>query len=192
MLNEYSILQDRMSNIKKRTTIAELLGISNRFKHLQLDNDDKSKYISPLLFTFNINEQNPELDTMISDLADYKKQMKLNKKNNITKEYANSSLNSLFYFLEKNLLEISYITDKEKRNERIKKIFEWFKNKRRFVEDMTNITMKTYIEKGEVEEQEELLKKSNEEKEKFIDDSRHRNLELINYLPLKIWNLFQF
>ena len=165
MLNENSILQDRMSNIKKRMTIAELLGISNRFKHLKIDSDDKSKYISQILFTFNIKEQNPELDSMISELADYRKQVQLNKQSNIAKENAYSSLNSLFYFLEKNLLEISYITDKEKRNERIKKIFEWFQNKRRYVEDMTNITMKTYIEKGEVEEQEELLKKSNEKKE---------------------------
>jgi hypothetical protein len=180
MLNENSILQDRMSNIKKRMTIAELLGISNRFKHLKIEQDDKSKYISQILFSFNIKEQNPELDSMISELADYRKQIQLNKQSNITKENAYSSLNSLYYFLEKNLLEISYITDKEKRNERIRKIYEWFKNKRKYVEDMTTITSKTYKEKGESEEEEALLKKYKDEKENIIDDSSHRNLELIN------------
>ena len=180
MLNENSILQDRMSNIKKRMTIAELLGISNRFKHLKIDQDDKSKYISQILFTFNIKEQNPELDSMISELADYRKQVQLNKQSNIAKKNTYSSLNSLFYFLEKNLLEISYITDKEKRNERIRKIYEWFKNKRKYVEDMTTITSKTYKEKGESEEEEALLKKYKDEKENIIDDSSHRNLELIN------------
>ena len=82
MLNEHSILQDRMSNIKKKTTIAELLGISNRFKHLNDDKDEKSKYISKMLFEFNINEKNEFLAIMISDLADYRMYVQKSKINN--------------------------------------------------------------------------------------------------------------
>ena len=89
MLNENSILQDRMSNIKKRMTIAELLGISNRFKHLKMDKDDKSKYISQILFSFNISEQNAELDIMISQLADYRKHVQINRQNKKSKENLN-------------------------------------------------------------------------------------------------------
>lgn len=180
MINENSILQDRMSNIKKRQTIAELLGISNRFKHLKMTKDDNSKYISQLLFSFNITEQNPDLDIMISELANYRKQAHQNKEKNKGKEEGPSSKNSLFHFLEKNLLEISYISNREKRQERIKKLYEWFKNKRKYEEDIRTITMKTYKEKGEIDEQEALLMKTKDDKQKSIDDSAHRNLELIN------------
>lgn len=180
MLNENSILQDRMSNIKKRQTIAELLGISNRFKHLKMNKDDNSKYISQILFSFNITEQNPDLDIMISELANFRRQSHQNKEKNKGKQDAPSSKNSLFHFLEKNLLEISYISNKEKRYERIQKLYEWFKNKQKYDEDIRTITMKTYKEKGEIDEQEALLMKTKDEKEKKIDDSIHRNLELIN------------
>ena len=180
MLNENSILQDRMSNIKKRMTIAELLGISNRFKHLKMDKDDKSKYISQILFSFNISEQNAELDIMISQLADYRKHVQINRQNKKSKENVNSSVYSLFHFLEKNLLEISYISDKEKRIERIRTLYDWFKNKQKYYEDISTITMKTYKEKGEVDEQEALLMKKKDQKQIISDDSNHRNLELIN------------
>ena len=158
MLNENSILLDRMSHIKKRMTIAELLGISGRFKHLKIDrDDDKSKYVGELLFSFNLSEQNIDLDMMISELANFKKQAHINREKN--KSQSNnepSSLNSLFHFLEKNLLEISYITNKEKRKERIKKLFDWFKTRQKHEEDIRSITMKTYEEKGEIEEKEAL------------------------------------
>ena len=180
MINENSILQDRMSNIKKRQTIAELLGISNRFKHLKMNKDDNSKYISQLLFTFNISEQNVDLDIMISELANYRRIAHQNKENNKGKIIESSSLNSLFHFLEKNLLEISYISDREKRHDRIRKLYEWFKNKLKMDEDIRTITMKTYKEKDEIDEQEVLLNKSKNEKKVIIDDSQHRNLELIN------------
>ena len=159
MLNENSILQDRMSNIKKRQTIAELLGISNRFKHLKMNKDDNSKYISQILFSFNITEQNPDLDIMISELANFRRQSHQNKEKNKGKQDAPSSKNSLFHFLEKNLLEISYISNKEKRYERIKKLHEWFKNKQKYDEDIKTITMKTYKEKDEIDEEEALLMK---------------------------------
>ena len=125
MLNENSILQDRMSSISKRMTIAELLGISGRFKHLKIDKDDKSKYVGELLSSFNLSEQNANLDMMISELANFKKQVHMNREKNKRQSINEpSSLNSLFHFLEKNLLEISYISNKEKREERIKKLFD--------------------------------------------------------------------
>ena len=182
MLNENSILQDRMLHITKRTTIAELLGISGRFKHLKIDkDDDKKKYVGELLFSFNLSEQNADLDMMISDLANFKKQIHINRmKNKRQSNNEPSSLNSLFHFLEKNLLEISYITNKEKRKERIKKLFDWFKTRQKYEEDIRSITTKTYKDKGEIEEQEALLTKIKNNKEEISDDGNHRNLELIN------------
>jgi len=182
MLNENSILQDRMSHIKKRMTIAELLGISGRFKHLKIDkDDDKSKYIGELLFSFNLSEQNADLDMMISELANFKKQAHINREKNKRQSVNEpSSMNSLFHFLEKNLFEISYISNKEKREERIKKLSDWFKTRQKYEEDIRSITMKTYKEKGEIEEQEALLTKIKNNKEEIIDDGIHRNLELIN------------
>lgn len=180
MINENSILQDRMSNIKKRQTIAELLGISNRFKHLKMTKDDNSKYISQLLFTFNISEQNEDLDIMISELANYRRQAHQNKEKNKGKKIEPTSMGSLYHYLEKNLLEISYIADREKRYDRIRKLYEWFKNKQKYDQDIRTITMKTYKEKDEIDEQEALLLKTKKEKKVIIDDSQHRNLELIN------------
>ena len=124
MLNENSILQDRMSNIKKKVTIAELLGISERFKHLKNQKDDKSKYINPMILSLNMIEQNPDLDLMITELAYYKKHTDINKEKNKSYLNAPSSTSSLFHFLEKNLFEISYIPNREKRKERIKKLYE--------------------------------------------------------------------
>ena len=181
MLIENSILQDRMSSIKKRMTIAELLGISGRFKHLKIDkDDDKSKYVGELLFSFNLSQQNVDLDMMISELANFKKQVHINREKNKRLSNEPSSLNSLFHFLEKNLLEISYISNKEKRDERIKKLYDWFKKKQKYEEDIRSITTKTYKEKGELEEQEALLEKVKYNKEEIINDGIHRNLELIN------------
>ena len=182
MLNEYSILQDRMSNIKKKTTIAELLGISNRFKHLNDDKDEKSKYISKMLYEFNINENNEFLAIMISDLAEYRMYVQKSKINNKSDFDVPSSTESLFYYLEKNLVEISYIKDKERRHQKIKELYYWFQNKKKCDEDIRTITMKTYKEKGVVDKQEELyLMRNKDDKEKIIeDDSSHRNLELIN------------
>ena len=171
MLDENSILKDRMSNIQKRMTIAELLGISGRFKHRGNDKDDDSKYLSQLLLTLN---------EMISELARFKRLTHYNKEKNRGKSKDSSSTGSLFHFLEKNLLEISYISDKEKRQERIKKLYDWFKAKQKYKEDIRNITTKTYKEKGEIEEQEALLMKTKNYKETIINDSDHRNLELIN------------
>ena len=181
MLNEHSILQDRMSNIKKKTTIAELLGISNRFKHLNDDKDEKSKYISKMLFEFNINEKNEFLAIMISDLADYRMYVQKSKINNQSDFNVPSTTECLFYYLEKNLIEISYIKNKERRHQKIKELYHWFQNKKKCDEDLRTITMKTYKEKGVVDKQEELYLMLKDDKEKIIeDDSSHRNLDLIN------------
>ena len=199
MINENSILQDRMSNIKKRQTIAELLGISNRFKHLKMTKDDNSKYISQLLFSFNITEQNPDLDIMISELANYRKQLHQNKEKNKGKAEGPSSKNSLFHFLEKNLLEISYISNREKRQERIKKLYEWFKNKRKYEEDIRTITMKTYKEKGEIDELLDSLPKSlmrhkfssKLQRNYLIEFPSSLNQIMVNLEKLKIQNNFK-
>jgi hypothetical protein len=180
MINEYTILQDRMSNIKKRMTIAELLGISSRFKHLENDEDDKRKYISQLLFSFNIIEQNKYLDIMITDLAYYRKHLQNNKQNNKPESNIPPSTKSLFHYLEKMLLEISYISNQQKRNEKIAELYEWYSDKKKCDEELKNITMKTYKEKGEIDEQEKILMEKKDKKTISIDDSAHRNLELIN------------
>ena len=180
MINEYTILQDRMSNIKKRMTIAELLGISSRFKHLENDEDDKRKYISQLLFSFNIIEQNKYLDIMITDLAYYRKHVHNNKQNNKPESNIPPSTKSLFHYLEKMLLEISYISNQKKRNEKITELYEWYIDKKKCDEELKNITMKTYKEKGEIDEQEKILMEKKHKKTINIDDSSHRNLELIN------------
>ena len=177
MLNENSILQDRISNINKTMTIAELLGISKRFKKRKHNKDDHSTYVSPLLWSFNSTEKDPNLDVLVSELVNYRKSLDDNKVL-LSKSKDLSSKNSLFYYLEKNLLEISYISNKQKRNERIKNLYDWYKNQIKLDEDLRTIHMKSTLEKGQIDELEE-MKKANE-KEEIVDDSNHRNLELIN------------
>ena len=114
---------------------------------------------------------------MLNDLANFKHERNENlSKNNIV----SSSNDLVFNHLEKNLLEICYVKDKEKREEEIKKIYEWYKAKKKFEKDIKTITYKTYNEKNEIDANDFFLNRQFNTCDKDDTEIAHRNLDLIN------------
>ena len=138
------------------------------------------KYISSTLYELNDKEKNSNLDLMLNDLANFKHQQRqlILSENNVNKEnYSSKSI--LYYHLEKYLMEISYISDKEKRGKEINKIYQWYKEKRKVEKDIQTITYKSYKEKNVIDEKEYFLNKKYQYKTLEVEKD-HRNLELIN------------
>ena len=155
--------------------------ISNSTKQLI---NFKEKFISPMLSKLNSEEKNSYLEIMLDELVLYKyeKSEIISKKLKKEKENLSLSKNLLYNYLEKNLIELSYINDKEKRKEKINKIYEWYKSKLKLEKDIKTITYKTYKNKNEIDDKEYLLQKQMKlEKLNTIELNKiHRNFELIN------------
>ena len=126
-----------------------------------------------------MSEQNAYLNIMLDDLSTFKAQK--NKKILKNIKDIDSSTNYLYSFLEKYLHEINYIIDKTKKEERIRKIYNWYKEKKQLEKDIKTITYKSYKDNNEVYEKEYLLmKQENIYNELDNDEINHRNYELIN------------
>ena len=103
-----------------------------------------------------MSEQNAYLNIMLDDLSTFKAQK--NKKNILKNiKDIDSSTNYLYSFLEKYLHEINYIIDKTKKEERIRKIYNWYKEKKQLEKDIKTITYKSYKDNNEVDEKEYLF-----------------------------------
>ena len=177
MFKEKDFLQ-RKPDEKK--TIDELYEFDNKSKKQKQHLNITKKFLSQTLYKLNSEERNSYLDIMLNDLAFYKYKRSESLSNKTIDEDISSPENFLYNFLEKYLMEISYITDKEKRDEKIRKIYEWYKEKKKFEKDMKTINYKSYKERNEVDEKDFSLKK-NEKKFKTVDtDNNHRNIGLIN------------
>ena len=164
----------------EKKTIDELYEFDKKSKNQKYNSNITKKFLSQTLYKLNSEERNSYLDIMVNDLAFYKYQRSQSLFNNTINTDISSPENFLYNFLEKYLLEVSYITDKEKREEKIRKIYEWYKEKKKFEKDMKTINYKSYKERNEVDENEYLLTKK-ENKFKTLDtDNNHRNLGLIN------------
>ena len=98
----------------------------------------KYKYINEYLFNFSNKDKNAHLKELVNNIIDYRKKFLNREKNDdkIEKRLASNYL--LFHNLEKNLIEISYISNKEKRDEKIEILYEWYKDVIN-----TNIMLKT-------------------------------------------------
>ena len=68
---------------------------------------------------------------MIGELSLYKYEKSEAISRNSMNAGISSSKNLLYNFLEKYLTEISYITDKEKRDDKIREVYEWYKEKKK-------------------------------------------------------------
>ena len=177
MFKEKDFLQ-RKPDEKK--TIDELYEFDNKSKNQKQHLNITKKFLSQTLYKLNSEERNSYLDTMLNDLAFYKYKRSESLSNKTIDEDISSPENFLYNFLEKYLMEISYITNKGKRDEKIRKIYEWYKEKKKFEKDMKTINYKSYKERNEVDEKDFSLKK-NEKKFKTVDtDNNHRNIGLIN------------
>ena len=141
----------------EKKTIDELYEFNNKSKTQKHNSNITKKFLSQTLYKLNSEERNSYLDIMLNDLAFYKYQRSQSLFKNTIDTDISSPENFLYNFLEKYLMEVSYITDKEKREEKIRKIYEWYKEKKKFEKDMKTINYKSYKERNEVDEKEYLL-----------------------------------
>ena len=140
-----------------KKTIDELYEFDNKSKNQKHNSNITKKFLSQTLYKLNSEERNSYLDIMLNDFAFYKYQRSQFIYNNNIDTDISSPKNFLYNFLEKYLMEVSYITDKKKRDERIRKIYEWYKEKKKFGKDIKTINYKSYKERNEVDEKEYLL-----------------------------------
>ena len=153
------------TNIKKEKKSKSLL-----FK-------ENSKYIAKVLLNFNITEENKKLEEMLTDLelfrAEYKENQEKNTINFENEEQSNLTKLLIYNALEKNLIEISYIDNKEIRTNRLNSLYLWYKDKNKINEDLKKINSKSYNELYEIGEDEFL--KDKEEKEENEEENNEEN-----------------
>jgi hypothetical protein len=108
---------------------------------------EHSKYIAPILLNFNIEEKNKKLEEMLSDLELFRCEYKENQEKNIInsgQDNTNTTTSTkLFIFnaLEKNLIEISCINNKEIRSNRLNILYLWYKERNKISEDLRKINV---------------------------------------------------
>ena len=153
------------------------------------------------LITFSKSENNHKLKEMIIDLIKYNKIiMKLG---NLT-DRKNQPVNfkySLYQNLQKNIIEIIYIKDKEKKEEMINKIYAWYIDKLKLYEELKYMKIKSYISPEEFDDEKYVNKKYKdmfEERKKFIsqtdktkNEMRHRSIETYNKITIESLNNYK-
>ena len=163
-----------------KKALNELLNLDSNSKNLNQQTNIKDKFISETLIKLNDEEKNTYLNIMIGELSLYKYEKSEAISRNSMNAGISSSKNLLYNFLEKYLMEISYITDKEKRDDKIREVYEWYKEKKKLGKDLQTLTYKSYKDKNEVDEQEYLLTKQQTVSKIMDFEKNHRNMKLIN------------
>ena len=136
---------------------------------------EDEKDISIFLINFGKKENNKQLDELISDLKYYKEQLqKLNEEKEGPKQ-------TLFENLQKNLIELSFITNNQIKNDRLHKLYLWYKNKRELFEDLKQISSKSYKEKNEIDDLDVLIQKEEEKKLYMEEDTSQNNNTLKDF-----------
>jgi len=147
---------------------------NNKYIEMFKDNESlfsisESKLISELLNPFSKKELNKYFDRMASDLKDFISFKENNKKININESNEMKFKNILYSLLGKNLIEIIYIINKSYREEKIRKIFHWYKEQLKTFEDIRYINKKTYKDVDSFDDEEYFKKKI----EKMIKDNEY-------------------
>ena len=142
------------------------------------------KFVSQMILNFSQKENNKRFDELISDLEIFKKFYNKNyEKIKFESRYNDSSLYNtkllLYSILEKNMIEISCITNKEIRTEKINTLYNWYKDRIKVNEVLRNINEKTYKDINEIDKEESENQNNQEEKVEPIKNEReidpHRN-----------------
>ena len=178
MLNEKDFIQ---INPEQKEQFDELDEFGNNLKEKNNHKNIKDIFLSQTLNKLYSEEKNSYLDYLLNELAfyKYKKNESLSKLSR-NKDLISTSQNLVYNYLEKHLMELSYITKKEKKEERIIKIYHWYKEKKKFEKDINTISYKTYKDRNEIDGDEYLLTKNEEQYKNKDFEKNHRNLELIN------------
>ena len=165
---------------ENRIKVKQLIIKEENKKDIKDEKDILKKFLSPTLIELNNKEKNSYFEIMLNDLANFKYQKaEFYSSNDNVNNKKISSNNLVYNYLEKYLYEISYLNDKERRGEEINKVYNWYKEKKKFEKDIKTITYKTFKEKNTIDEKEYFLTKKY--KYKFSDKEKdHRNLEIIH------------
>ena len=155
MLNEKDFIQ---INPEQKEQFDELDEFGNNLKEKNNHKNIKDIFLSQTLNKLYSEEKNSYLDYLLNELAfyKYKKNESLSKLSR-NKDLISTSQNLVYNYLEKHLMELSYITKKEKKEERIIKIYHWYKEKKKFEKDINTISYKTYKDRNEIDGDEYLL-----------------------------------
>ena len=113
----------------------------------------KSRLLSKLLNSFSKKEQNKYFDTMFSDLINYQISIENNDKLDIMLSNEVSFKNVLYKLLAKNLIEIIHIINPSYREERIKKLYNWYKEQLNRFQDLKYIDKKSYIDIDSIDDE---------------------------------------
>ena len=158
----------------------ELLRISIKNSGNISKSRNKNQYINESLLAFNKISKNDMLDDLITNIIEFKK-ICCDPGQNKSFSLSNISSNYLLYHqLEKNLIEISYLSDAETRNKKIKILYKWYRKLLERNNSLKNITSKSYIESYEKYDI-----KNNRNENKIFSNKSNSNTN-INYSTINI------
>ena len=158
--------------------------------YIKRDYKSKSRqnYITKILLNFKKIERNKRLDELISDLEIFKKhynqnleEIQIESKKNLSSLYTTKLL--IYNVLQKHLIEISTSSNKENRTNRINKLYLWYKEKIKIIEDLRKINSKSYKEFDEIPDEDY---KISEEKRIDEEDSIKEEDQLNDNIDIKL------
>ena len=157
---------------------------------------NRRKLVSQMILNFSQKENNKKFDELISDLEIFKKFYNKNyEKIKFESQYNDSSLYNtkllLYSILEKNMIEVSCVTNKEIRTEKINTLYNWYKDRTKVNEVLRNINEKTYKDINEIDEEEPENQNQEDKVEPIKNDKEtdpHRNE---NFFDKKLVNNYR-
>ena len=153
---------------------------------------NRPRYVNQIVLNFSEKEKNKRFDELISDLEIFKQfyrqnleKIKLESKRNYSSLYNTKLL--IYNVLEKNMVEISCLSNKDVRINRINNLYNWYKEKMKINEDLRRINQKSYKDVNEVIDEDlndlENQKEQNDNNKligKDFEIDPHRNEEIID------------
>ena len=153
---------------------------------------NRPRYVNQIVLNFSEKEKNKRFDELISDLEIFKQfyrqnleKIKLESERNYSSLYNTKLL--IYNVLEKNMVEISSLSNKDVRINRINNLYNWYKEKMKINEDLRRINQKSYKDVNEVIDEDlndlENQKEQNDNNKligKDFEIDPHRNEEIID------------
>ena len=160
--------------------------------HEENQKRNRPRYVNQIVLNFSEKEKNKRFDELISDLEIFKQfyrqnleKIKLESERNYSSLYNTKLL--IYNVLEKNMVEISCLSNKDVRINRINNLYNWYKEKMKINEDLRRINQKSYKDVNEVIDEDlndlENQKEQNDNNKligKDFEIDPHRNEEIID------------
>ena len=106
----------------------------------------KNIYINESLYNLNKTSNNDILNELITNIIDFRKSL-MNEETQKSFSLLNISSNyMLFHYIEKNLIEISYLPDVKTRNTKILLLYKWYKDILQKRNSIKKMEKKSYLE----------------------------------------------